>query len=279
MKSRTSALRAPVLAYPAMETCTTLFDTHVHLDLLPSQLDPVQEVARANRAGIDRFLIPGVQPRDWHQLLEVANSVPGALAALGTHPVAARQWDRDAARRLETLLTRRKVVALGEIGLDGTSGMPPAEVQEQALRQQIRIAVSAGLPLVLHCRRATGRLLQILHDEAASRVGGIWHGFSGSSETARAAIDLGFGLAFGGPLTWPDARRGPQVLQALPQAWIVLESDAPDLPPAPHRGESNRPCYLRLVAERMAALRQWSLDTTACITTGNALRLLRIRAA
>jgi hypothetical protein len=109
-----------------METCTTLFDTHVHLDLLPSQLDPVQEVARANRAGIDRFLIPGVQPRDWHQLLEVANSVPGALAALGTHPVAARQWDRDAARRLETLLTRRKVVALGEIGLDGTSGMPPS---------------------------------------------------------------------------------------------------------------------------------------------------------
>lgn len=253
-----------------------LFDTHVHFDRLPAEMDPVSEAAQARRKGIGHFLVPGVLPRDWHALLSVVESIPGALAAPGVHPLASADWNPEAAAALEELLSSEAVAAVGEIGLDGTPGMPPAAMQEQALRDQIRIAVAAGLPMVLHCRKATGRLLEILRQQGAARVGGIWHGFSGSLETALAAIELGFGLAFGGPLTWPGARRAPQVLQALPADWIVLESDAPDLPPAPYRGQVNRPCYLRLIAEQVGSLRHWTPDQTARITTANAGRLLRL---
>ncbi len=253
-----------------------LFDTHVHLDRLPAELDPASEAAQARREGIGHFLVPGVLPRDWHALISVVESIPGALAAPGVHPLASVDWNPGAVAGLEALLSLESVVAIGEIGLDGTPGMPPALEQEQALRDLIRIAVAAGLPMVLHCRKATGRLLEILRQEGAARVGGIWHGFSGSLETAHAAIDLGFGLAFGGPLTWPGARRAPQVLQALPAESIVLESDAPDLPPAPYRGQVNRPCYLRLIAEQVGHLRHWTPEQTARITTANAQRLLRL---
>ncbi len=259
-----------------MSTDPILFDTHVHLDRLPEGMDPVREATQARDAGIGRFLVPGVSPRDWPALLAVVGSVPGAFGAPGVHPQAAAQWDRESAARLEALLPQKRVVAIGEIGLDGFPGMPPAAEQEQVLRSQLRIAAAAGLPVVLHCRKATGRLLEILRQEGASRVGGIWHGFSGSLETALAAMELGFGLAFGGPLTWPGARRAPQVLQALPAEWIVLETDAPDLPPAPHRGQVNRPLYLGLIAEHLGLLRHWTPEQTARITTANAMRLLRL---
>jgi TatD DNase family protein len=239
-------------------------------------MDPAVEALLARDAGIGYFLLPGVFPDDWPGLLTTVGAVPGALAAPGVHPLAAMHWKPETAGGLQGLLCLDKTVAIGEIGLDGTPGMPAAGLQERALRAQIQMAITSGLPMVLHCRRATGRLLEILRQEGASRVGGIWHGFSGSLETARAAIDLGFGLAFGGSLTWPGARRAPQVLQALPEEWIVLESDAPDLSPAPYRGQVNRPRNLCLIAERVSTLRDWSPETTAEITTANARRLLRL---
>lgn len=262
-----------------MNDTWSLFDTHVHLDRLPTGLDPAYEAAQAKQAGVGRFLVPGVDPHDWQNLLTVVETIPDALAAPGVHPLAADQWCDATATRLESLLVHNKIIAVGEIGLDGNAGMPPAALQERALREQIRIAVTVGLPIVLHCRKATGRLLEILRQENADRAGGIWHGFSGSLETAQAALKLGFGLAFGGPLTWAGARRAPQVLQALPADWIVLESDAPDLAPAPYRGQINRPRYLSLIADRAGKLRNWTPEQTACITTANALRLLKLTRA
>lgn len=230
----------------------------------------------AQRQGIHHFLLPGVEPQHWPRLLEMAATLSGCLAAPGVHPLAAHLWSDDTADRLRSLIKEPQVVAIGEIGLDGYLEQPTAEIQEQALRGQLRLARQTGLPVLLHCRKATGRLLEILRQEQAGNCGGIWHGFSGSQETAQAAIELNFAIAFGGPLTWPGARRGPEVLQNLPAEWIVLESDAPDLAPHPHRGETNRPAYLSLVAERVASLRGWSLAETARITTANACRALKL---
>lgn len=252
------------------------FDTHVHLDRLPDELDPPTEVIHARRQDINRFLVPGVEPANWQRLLEIATDLPGCLAAPGVHPLAADAWNNDTANRLLTLLNEPQVVAIGEIGLDGYLAQPAAETQEEAFRGQLRLARQAGLPVLLHCRKANGRLLDILRQEKAADWGGIWHAFSGSFETAMAAIQLNFAIAFGGPLTWPGARRGPELLQNLPAEWIVLESDSPDLAPHPHRGETNRPAYLGLVAEKVASLRGWSLEETARITTSNACRVLKL---
>ncbi len=252
-----------------------LVDTHVHLDFLR---DPAAEVRLAQAAGVRQFLIPGVRREGWSGLFSLAQQLPGALVAPGLHPQAARQWDGAAAAELARLLAGGQTVAVGEIGLDGTLDQPPLSEQEEAFRGQLRLAIETGRPVLIHSRRATARLLAILRDEGAQRVGGIFHAFSGSRETAREAIALGFALGFGGPVTWPGARRGPEVLRELPAEWIVLETDAPDLPPHPHRGADNRPAWLPLIAARVAEIRGWSLEETARVTTENARRILTDRA-
>jgi len=252
------------------------FDTHAHLDLLPPRDDLLAEVAFARRVGVEEFLVPGIAPAGWPELLETVRRVPGALAAPGVHPLAAREWRPEIAERLSGM--RARMVALGEIGLDGTLAAPSPDEQERAFRAQLRLALELKLPVLIHCRKAMGRVLEILRAEGAGRVGGIIHAFSGSRESAAEAIRLNFAIGIGGAITYPEARRGPEVARSVPREWLVLESDAPDLAPAPHRGEVNRPAYLPLIAARLAAIRGWSVAETSRVTTANARRVLRLPA-
>lgn len=251
------------------------FDTHVHLDCLTNEGDPASAVAAARAVGVTHLLIPGIAPPGWPALLALASTLPGVLVAPGVHPLAAARWNQATARDLERLLVEESVVAVGEVGLDALLDVPQA-IQEQALREQLALAVAAGKPLLLHCRRASERLLRLLDEAGAQRIGGIWHAFSGSFETAQEALRRNFAIAFGGPLTWPGARRAPEVLQRLPAEWIVLETDAPDLAPHPHRGADNRPEWLPLIGAAVAAQRGWTVEQTAAITTANACRVLRL---
>jgi TatD DNase family protein len=252
----------------------TFFDTHVHLDFLPGAWSVKEALGEANQAGVADFLVPGVRRERWGGVLDLAHSFPGVWAAPGLHPQAADEWGVESCACLERLVRDDKVVAVGEIGLDALIDIPQ-EVQERAFRGQLRVAASANLPVLIHCRRRIGRLLQILREERAGERGGIFHAFSGSKESAMEAVALGFAIGFGAPLTYPDARRAPQVLEAIDPQWIVLETDAPDLPPHPHRGEENRPAWLPLIAARAAQLRGWSLEETARMTTENARRILK----
>jgi TatD DNase family protein len=202
--------------------------------------------------------------------------VSGAWAAPGLHPLAAGEWCPESERELQRLLVEPKVVAIGEIGLDALLPSPSLAVQEQAFRAQLRLAIAAGRPVLIHCRQATERLLEILREEGAEQVGGIFHAFSGSVETALQGIRLGFAIGVGGTVTYPNARRLPEVVQMVPAEWLVLETDAPDLAPHPHRGEVNHPAWLPLVAQRVGELRGWSEAETARITTENAKRILKI---
>ncbi len=261
---------------PMREDTGFFFDTHVHLDRLEEDQCLESELDCARGANVGGFLVPGVRPWDWDVLLETVRKIPSALAAPGIHPMVASAWDRSVCEKLRLLLKEPDVVALGEVGLDGLLPDVPLPVQEKAFREQVCLAVEAEIPLLIHCRKAFSSLLSILKQEQAHRVGGIFHGFSGSLEVAREAIRLNFAIAFGGPVTYPNARRAPQTLQAIPAEWVVLETDAPDLPPYPHQGSNNRPCYLDLIARKVAELRGWSLEETARITTQNAFRVLRI---
>ena len=250
-----------------------LFDTHIHLDFLVSGPAALGE---ARRRGVGGWLVPGVAPQDWPRLMAVATATPGAWAAPGVHPRAADQWRPELAAELRRLAADPRAAAIGEVGLDGQVGPEPA-LQEAVFRQQIGIARETGRPLLLHMRAATGRVLELLRAERAFEVGGIAHAFSGSRETARQLIDLGFALGIGGVVTFPGTRL-VEVVRDVPADWLVLETDAPDLAPHPHRGTDNRPEWLTLVAERIAALRGWPLQETARITTLNARRVLRLPA-
>lgn len=255
---------------------TSLFDTHVHLDASPLLENLDDEIRRARAIGIGHFLIPGVRRAGWPSMFSAAKSVPGALAAPGLHPLAAAEWTEEVAEELAGLFSDELTVAAGEIGLDALIDFPSMDVQERAFRGQLRLAIEAGLPVLIHCRKATGKLLTILKEEKVQRVGGILHAFSGSLETALEAIRLSFVLGFGGPLTYPNARRIPEVLRSVPQEAIVLETDAPDLSPHPHIGEPNSPANLSLIARKVAEVRDWSEEETARITTANAMRVLKM---
>ena len=253
-----------------------LFDTHVHLDASPLAEDLEEEVRRARQAGIGYFVVPGVDRSGWRRVLEVAQAVSGAWAAPGLHPLAAGEWCPECELELQRLLAEPKVVAIGEIGLDALLPSPSLAVQEQAFRVQLRLAIAARRPVLIHCRQATERLLRILQEEGAEQVGGIFHAFSGSLQTAFQGIRLGFAIGVGGTVTYPNARRLPEVVREVPAEWLLLETDAPDLAPHPHRGEVNRPAWLPLVARRVAEIRGWSEEDTARITTENARRVLKI---
>lgn len=254
----------------------SFFDTHAHLDLPPLNQDLAAELCLARQQGVQGWLLPGVRRCGWAGLQACASADPALWSAPGLHPLAAQSWSPAAVAELETRLDQAKVVALGEVGLDGSPGFPPAELQEQALRGQIRLALAARRPLLIHCRRAFGRLLEILRQEDAARVGGIFHGFSGSLEVAQQAIRLNFAIGIGGVVTHPTARKLPQIAATLPAQWLVLETDAPDLPPYPFRGQINRPAYLSHIAAALAALRGWDLQETGRLTTANALRVLNL---
>lgn len=251
-----------------------LIDTHVHLDRLDR---PLEAAAEARLCQVASFVIPGIRPEGWPDLLRLAEQIPGAWAAPGIHPLAARTWTPDLERQLLEAAQHPKAVAIGEVGLD-RQAEPSQALQEETFRHMIRLARELDLPLLLHVRRAVGRLLAILQEEQAAQVGGIFHAFSGSLEVAQQAIDLGFALGVGGVVTFPTARRLPEVVRQVPAEWLVLETDAPDQTPHPCRGEPNRPALLPLIAREVARLRNWSLEETARISSDNATRVLRLPA-
>lgn len=248
------------------------FDTHIHLDAF-DDLGPPLDEARA--AGIEGWVVPGVAPDGWAQLLALADAHAGVFAAPGLHPMAADRYRPEHAAELQALLSHPRAVAVGEVGLDRQAEVP-WPVQEEVFVAMIRLAKEMDKALVIHARKSIDRVLDLLQREGAVQVGGVVHAFSGSVETAHRIVAAGFMVGIGGVVTWPNARRLPEVVRALPRDSLVLETDAPYLAPEPHRGATNRPACLALVAQKVAELRDWSLEETLRVTTGNAKRLFRI---
>lgn len=244
----------------------TFCDTHIHL-LAPEWSEPPEpRLEQANAAGIELLLQPGVRSGDWPALLELCAD-PAVYAAPGLHPFCADQWDAARARQLRQLCAQPKVIAIGEIGLDSLVEVD-LDTQRRAFTGQLEIAGEVGLPILIHCRKQTAAVLELLAAHRAERIGGIWHGFSGSIETARRILDLGFALGIGPVLLRNNARKLPETLRQVPAEALVLETDAPDM--------AAGPAALLRVAERLAELRSWTLAETARITTANVRRILKL---
>ncbi len=251
---------------------TSYIDTHIHLDLLTT---PGILLEEARSSGVGAWVVPGVSSQRWPELMAITERHAGVYAAPGIHPQASAVCPESSLEELRHLLDRPKAVALGEVGLDRQVDTP-WQIQEEIFIRMIQLAYEMDKPLLIHTRRSTDRILELLQRHGANRLGGIFHAFSGSVAIAHKIIDMGFVLGLGGVLTFPAARRLPEVVREVPAESLVLETDAPDMTPHPHRGHPNRPVYLSLIAEKVAALRGWSLEDTARITTANAIRILRL---
>jgi len=250
-----------------------LIDSHCHLDLEPLRSDLPQILQEASAAGVQGFIVPGVHPDGWGGIAAIAAVDPRIFPAYGIHPMHAGTVTDQILDQLLELSAG--IVAIGETGLDPAYSAP-LELQERAFREQLRIAVSCGLPVLVHCRRAFQRVLRILREEHAERVGGIMHAFSGSIEMAREFTRLGFAISISGTVTWKNAVKPLLVASKLPLEHLVLETDAPDMTPQRYRGAFNRPAWITETAQRVAELRGISREDVARKTTDNLKRILRL---
>ncbi|WP_375184381.1 TatD family hydrolase [Aquabacterium sp.] len=269
-------------------------DTHCHLDAPEFDADRPEVIARARAAGVAMQVIPAVMPSLFDSARRAAQEANGAYA-LGTHPLYVHAAGDDPVARLGEALAQHgqdpRLVAVGEIGLDhfvpALQDKCSRKRQESLYAQQLELAVEHGLPVILHVRRSADLLLKHLRlQRARGRPvrGGIAHAFNGSLQQAHAFLDLGFCLGFGGAMTFDRAHQIRRLAAALPADAIVLETDAPDIPPhwlyrtAAERAAGlrsrNEPAELPAMAAVLAALRGWSLEQVKWHTTRNAQRVL-----
>jgi TatD DNase family protein len=228
-----------------------LVDSHAHLDSAEfgGALDEVIE--RALAAGVGEILNVGYDPGSLDVTLGLTERYDCICGSLGIHPHNAKRYSAQLEEELRKKLLLRKVLAVGEIGLDYYRDLSPRDVQRDVFRRQIGVALSVGKPIVVHCRDAFDDVMSILGEEGAGEAGGVFHAFSGGLDEAREVLDLGFHLGIGGPITYKNSRL-PEVVSHVPSGSLLIETDCPYLPPVPHRGERNEPAYVALVAEKLA---------------------------
>ncbi|WP_433922278.1 TatD family hydrolase [Paenibacillus taichungensis] len=254
-----------------------LFDTHTHLDAPQFDEDREEMIQRAVDAGVGRMINVGFNRETIPSTMKLAETYDFIYAAVGWHPVDAIMMQEGDLEWIASLCKHEKVVAIGEIGLDYYWDTSPKEVQHRVLRQQIGLARELNMPIVIHNRDAHEDIVKILREEKAGEVGGVMHSFSGSWETAKMCLDLGFHLSFGGPITFKNAKQPKEVLEKVPMDRFFIETDAPYLTPHPYRGKRNETAHVRLVAEAAAEIKGISVEEIAAITTKNAMERFGIR--
>lgn len=251
-----------------------LIDTHCHLDISEFDADRADLVARCSAGGMRAILVPGIAQASWAQLRAVCNQFALLRPAFGMHPCYSAEHQLEHLQDLETQL-QAGAIAVGEIGLDTFHGETDFPRQLELFSAQVTVARNHRLPLILHARKTHDQILKVLRQQKFSH-GGVVHAFSGSLQQAQYFTELGFAVGFGGGATYDRARKLRTILQTLPLEWVVLETDAPDIPPCFARGENNTPFNLFRIAEILADVLQMPVQELAAQTTRNANRLFRL---
>jgi TatD DNase family protein len=255
------------------------FDTHCHLDFESFGADRKQVVARARDLGVTNLFVPGVSQRRWAEQVRALSRIEGICVGFGVHPYWAREVPsarNELPQKLEAALKAHGAVAIGECGLDAPFAKREGvslDVQEAVLRPQLELAQRLELPVVLHCVRAHGRLLECLERLGPLPAGGVMHAYSGSPELVQRYARLGMYFGFGGAATRPRAKRAKAALECVPGERLVLETDAPDQPPPWLQGQRNEPAEIIAIAAKLAQLTGSSPEELAERTRQNGRRL------
>ncbi len=266
-------------------------DTHCHIQTEDFAEDRSEVLERARAAGVTPIILSVENLKDSRESLEFARSTPDVYCLAGVHPQQADLWRDDSAKSLIELIEDErkssssehrpcKIVGIGEIGLDYYYENSPRARQKEVYREQLQIAYELDLPFVIHERDAFADSYQILLEAKQGgylrEIPGVAHCFSGSVESARLLLKLGFYLGFDGPLTFKNARQAPQIVSEMPLERLLLETDSPYLAPVPKRGKRNEPANLVYIGEKVAELRGLSAEEVAKITTSNAKHLFNL---
>ena len=251
-----------------------LIDTHAHLYLAEFELDRSMMLDRAKQAGIEKIFLPAIDSSTHTSLLQMETDFPWCKAMMGVHPCSIKENYQEELAIAQQYWDKRNFVAVGEIGLDFYWDRTFEKEQYEAFRIQIEWALEKNVPIVIHSRQSTLDCVRVLKEYKNSALRGVFHCFSGSLEEAQEIIKLGFYLGIGGVITYKNAGLGA-VLEKIDLAHLVVETDAPYLTPAPHRGKRNESSYISLIAEKIATVKAEKEGKVAEITTQNAENLFR----
>lgn len=250
-------------------------DSHCHLDF-PELRDDLPRVLDAMReAAVTHALCIGVEMEAWPGVHALALANDNLYATVGVHPDYADLVEPTVAS-LAACAGLRKVVAIGETGLDYFRRTGDLGWQRDRFRTHIRAARETGKPLVIHTRAAADDTIAIMREERAGEAGGVMHCFTETFDVAARALDLGFHISFSGIVTFRNAVELKDVARRVPLERMLIETDSPYLAPVPHRGKRNEPAYVRRVAEEIASLRGIPVQTVADATSRNFFRLFGI---
>ena len=261
---------------PQLSHQSELIDTHCHLDMEAFQPDLDAVIQSAAQLGINRIITIGIDYNSSRQAVTISEQYANIFATVGFHPHDAINATVNALKDLANLAQRSVVVGFGEIGLDYAKNYAPRDVQMKAFSEQLHLAKELDLPVVIHDREAHEDTFNLIRSVGHLPRGGVMHCFSGDSQLAREMIDLGFYISIPGVATFSNAYFLHEVIRITDLQHLLLETDGPFLAPVPYRGKRNEPKLLLYTAQRVAELKQISIDEVARTTTANAVRLFHL---
>ncbi len=247
-----------------------MIDTHCHLYLPEFESDAEEVINRAISAGVNRFYFPGIDMECHKLMTKLEQEYPGfCFAMIGLHPCSVKENYHEELKYIKKQLSLRKFAGIGETGLDFFWDTTFKKQQYESLNTHIELALEFGLPLILHTRNATQETIDVIKNFEGRGLRGIFHCFGGTRHEADQIIDTGFYLGIGGIITYKNAGLA-EVLQDVDLKHLVLETDSPYLAPVPFRGKRNESSYLKFIAEKLATIKNVSLEEVESVTTFNA---------
>ncbi|NER17993.1 TatD family hydrolase [Spongiivirga citrea] len=251
-------------------------DTHTHLYSEAFDDDRKEMIQRALKAGISRFFIPAIDSTYNESMFQLEKDFPeNVFLMMGLHPTHVKENYLDELAIVEDLFSKRSFYAVGEIGIDLYWDKTTLAIQQDAFRRQIQLAKRQKLPIVIHCREAFDEIFEVLEEEKADDLFGIFHCFTGTLEQANQAISYNMMLGIGGVVTFKNGKID-QFLNEIPLGHIVLETDSPYLSPTPFRGKRNESSYIINVLEKLVDIYQKTPEEIAAITTQNSKKVFGV---
>jgi TatD DNase family protein len=237
-----------------------LIDTHCHLTFEGLREDVAAVIERSKAAGVVGWITVGTDPQENQNVVEIVNRFENMYAAVGIHPHDAKTVTEDTLKELRELSKNKKVVAIGETGLDYHYNFSTHEEQMRVFAEHLKIAAELNLPVIIHCREAFNETMGILeqHGGGVKRV--VFHCFSGEASQAKIVLDRGFYISFTGVVTFKNAENVRQAVEVVPLDRLMVETDAPYMSPEPMRKQKiNEPAFMVYIAKRLAELKEMDL--------------------
>lgn len=250
-----------------------IVDTHCHLYLDDFKNDIAEVVKRAEAEGVNKFYLPAIDSSEIENMFLLEEKFPGrCIAMMGLHPCSVKENYLEELTIVKDWLAKRKFAAVGEIGLDFYWDKTFTLQQYEAFRMQIELSMQYKLPIVIHSRNAMQETIDVVREFVQKGVRGIFHCFGGTVENAKEIIDAGFYLGIGGVVTYKKSGLA-EVLEKIDLKYMVLETDSPYLTPVPFRGKRNESSYLKYIIEKLALVKNVSVEEVAAVTTANAEKI------